>query len=118
MDRKAAGAPVPDGVERGCRLRGVGLLLLVLNLLLLLVPARDSGRGRAQKLVALGCRQKSGRRCTCLLLPSRNHLARARAEHAIVAARVEAERGQRDLQALTFRLFEAQDRARPPRPLP
>src|SRR6266550_3038505 len=61
----------------------VGLLLGLLELLLLVVEARDGRRGFLEQCLVLRPGQKAGRRIVAGLLPGRDHLARARAERAV-----------------------------------
>ena len=85
-------------------------LSLFLRLLLLIVLGQRRG-GVLRHRLLLRRGQEARRRVLARLLPRRDHLARARAEQAVVAARVEAQRRKRDLQAL------AVGRLQPQRPL-
>ncbi len=84
---------------RRCRRAGTLLLgprLILFGLLLFVEPA-DRRRRFPQKRLLLRGRQKTGRRLVAGFLPGRDHLAGARSQHAVPAARIEAERRQCDL---------------------
>ena len=81
---------------------------MLLGFLPFLLPTGNGRRCCPQQFVSLRCRQEAGRRRDGLLLPRRDHLARAWAEEAIAAAGIETERGQGDLQALAVRALQAQ----------
>src|SRR6185369_6729546 len=69
---------------------------VVLGLLLRLVELADRGGGCAQQPLLLARIDVAGRRQIVGLLPGADHLARARPEHAVAAAGVEAQRRERD----------------------